>query len=105
MFDLTYLLVKLIGFKPQEIAHLGFVGAIIPHFIKTIPHHISKELENVSSTILKGSYSLNHTTNQEGRTIPIGRFALCYHCSPNIGNNMSYLKIDKRLGPKVLSFD
>ena len=32
------------------------------------------------------------------------RFVLCYHRSPNLGNKLSYRKIDNRLGPKVPSF-
>ena len=36
-----------------------------------------------------------------GHAIPVKRFVLCHHRSPNIGNMLSYRKIDKRLGPKV----
>ena len=48
--------------------------------------------------------SLNQLTNYKGETIPIDGMLIAYNRAPNIGNLLSYRKINKHMGPKVLSF-
>ena len=46
---------------------------------------------------------LNQLTNYEGKKIPIDGMLVAYSRAPNIGNLLSYRKINKRMGPKVSS--
>ena len=71
------------------------------------PNHHSSDIKRAQECLIYkryGKLQLNYTTNQGGHTIPVDRFILCYHCSPNLGNNISYQKIDDRSGPKMPSF-
>ena len=71
------------------------------------PNHPSSDIKKAWKTCIynpPGKLQLNHTTNQRGHTIPVDRLVLCHHRSPNLGNTLSYRKIDNRSGPKVSSF-
>lgn len=47
---------------------------------------------------------LNKMENLQGFEIPVDKLTIAYHRAPNLGNLLSYRKIDKRTGPKVSSF-
>ena len=46
---------------------------------------------------------LNHLTNYKGEKNPIDGMLVAYSRAPNIGNLLSYRKINKSMGPKVSS--
>ena len=50
-----------------------------------------------------GQIPLNYLKNHEGYPVPIKQLTVCYSRAPNLGNLLSYRKIDKRKGPKVSS--
>ena len=52
----------------------------------------------------KDGLPLNQLTNFEGDRIQVDGMLIAYSRAPNIGNLLSYRKINKRLGPKVSSF-
>ena len=71
------------------------------------PNHPSSDIKKAWKRLIynpPGKLQLNYTTNQTGHSIPVDRFILCFHRSPNLGNKLSYRKIDNRSGPKVSSF-
>jgi len=51
-----------------------------------------------------GKTPLNQLETSTEVPVPIDRLIICYHRSPNLGNQLSYRKIDKRQGPKVSSY-
>ena len=51
-----------------------------------------------------GKLELNQLTTDEGHPLPVGRFIMCYHKAPNLGNLFSYRNISKRTGPKVSAY-
>ena len=52
----------------------------------------------------KDELPLNQLTNFEGDRIQVDGMLIAYSRAPNIGNLLSYRKINKRQGPKVSSF-
>ena len=76
-------------------------------YIPFHPNHPSLDIKGACKRLIYQPHEklqLQYTTNQEEHAIPIGRFVLCYHRSPNLGNKLFYQKIDQRSGPKVTSF-
>ena len=51
-----------------------------------------------------GKTPLNQLETSTEVPVPIDRLIICYHRGPNLGNLLSYRKIDKRQGPKVSSY-
>ncbi len=64
---------------------------------------IQKLWHDVVAT-LKGQTPLHCLTNQQGYDIPIERLAIAWHSLPNLGNLLSYRKLENCTGLKVLSF-
>ena len=58
--------------------------------------------EHVSHPV--GQTPLNEMTNVEGHTIALDRMIIAYHRDHNMGNLLSYRKVDQRTGPKVSSY-
>jgi hypothetical protein len=52
----------------------------------------------------KGQPPLYCLTNNQGYNIPIERLTIAWHCPPNLGNLLSYRKLNKRMGLKVLFY-
>ena len=52
----------------------------------------------------EGKPALNQIELEENVRVPIDRLTVAYSRAPNIGNLLSYRKIDKQKGPKVPSF-
>ena len=52
----------------------------------------------------KDALPLNLLKNSKGNRIPIDGMLIAYSRAPNIGNLLSYRKLNKCKGPKVLSF-
>ena len=67
----------------------------------------SRVLQNLWHTKVyhpPGKLPLNKLTNREGKTISTNQLVIAYSRAPNLGNLLSYRKIDGRLGPKVSSY-
>ena len=47
---------------------------------------------------------LHCLTNKKGYNIPIKQLTIAWHCPPNLGNLLSYRKLNNRTGLKVLAF-
>ena len=76
-----------------------------------VPFHPQNPPSNVLQRIWRrevfcppGKPRLNSLKTVDGHRIPVDRLVICYHRAPNIGNLLSYRRIDKRSGPKVSSF-
>jgi hypothetical protein len=52
----------------------------------------------------KGHTPLHCLTNQQGYDVPIERLTITWHHPPNLGNLLSYRKLENCTGLKVLSF-
>jgi hypothetical protein len=52
----------------------------------------------------KGQTPLHCLTNQQGYNVPIERLTIAWHRPPNLGNLLSYRKLENRTGLKVSSF-
>jgi hypothetical protein len=52
----------------------------------------------------KGQPLFHRLTNDQGYNIPIERLTIAWHCPPNLGNLLSYRKLSKHTGLKVLSY-
>ena len=52
----------------------------------------------------QGEKPINKMKNYRGAEIPLDQLIIAYHQAPNLGNLLSYRKIEKRTGSKVSSF-
>ena len=71
------------------------------------PSHPNKEIKEAWRSIVAAppdEEPLNNLKTEVGFRIPVDRFVMCYHKAHNLGNLLSYRKIDKRQGPKLSSY-
>lgn len=77
--------------------------------------HIPFDTRNPKSSVIqkkwrslvsepRGKTALNMCTNYSGAPIPVDRLVIAYSRPPNLGNILSYRKLDKIPGPKVSSY-
>ncbi len=63
-----------------------------------------QKLWNNCVAIPKGQPPLHGMTNNQGYDIPIEHLTIAWHRPPNLGNLLSYRKLDKCTGLNVLSY-
>ena len=71
------------------------------------PSHPNQEIKEAWRSIVatpENEPPLNTLKTEVGFKIPVNRFVMCYQKAQNLGNLLSYRKIDKRQGPKVSSY-
>ena len=77
--------------------------------------HIPFDTRNPKSSVIqkkwrslvsepRGKRALNMCTNYSGDPIPVDRLIIAYSRAPNLGNVLSYRKLNKIPGPKVSSY-
>ncbi|KAL7526875.1 hypothetical protein ACHAWF_001948 [Thalassiosira exigua] len=76
-----------------------------------LPYHsgdpTSKTIQKLWRSIVShpdGKTPLNRLSCNGGGPLPIDKLTIAYSRAPNLGNKLSYRKIDKRSGPKVSSY-
>jgi hypothetical protein len=76
-----------------------------------LPYHpanpSSKSIQKLWQDLVvtpKGQTPLHCLTNQQGYDVPIEQLTIAWHRPPNLGNLLSYRKLENRMGLKVSSF-
>jgi hypothetical protein len=73
--------------------------------------HVFEHSNSSSSSSISSSWVFEQqqqqaaaATNEQGYNIPIEQLTIAWHWPPNLGNLLSYRKLNHRTGLKVLSF-
>ena len=76
----------------------------VPFHPNNPPSQVLQHLWHTKVYHPPGKLPLNKLTNREGETIFTNQLVIAYSRAPNLGNLLSYQKIDGRSGPKVSSY-
>jgi hypothetical protein len=76
-----------------------------------LPYHLanpsSKSIQKLWCDLVampNGQTTLHFLTNQQGYDVPIKQITIAWHHPPNLGNLLSYRKLENRTGLKVSPF-